>query len=280
MADDAHPQYPRDFTETLQLAAGIWQTGTFPFNHDSLRNRRPIDPLIHNPLSSKSICYSMITESTTPRNEVLPKSQTPPPQSVCVWLILSLSLIFTPTFPVWPRHPAGIFWDHFPWLISSQLISDDWRLTTPPAMHSLCGEPTPHARHLWEGSIQDPSAAADTKSQIPLCFQGIWLATILLAFVWKGLQGICYLDSVDISVKGGICWGICALSFGNHFKAVLFVTFFFPPFFPSFLLVVSLQGRKKKILKKKKRVWSRLWLYILEFSVKSGQIVVRTYDLK
>jgi len=128
--------------------------------------------------------------------------------TICLCVILSLSLSLSLSSlrlhsPVWPRHPAGIFWDHFPWLISSQLISDDWRLTTPPAMHSLCGEPTPHARHLWEGSIQDPSAAADTKSQIPLCFQGIWLATILLAFVWKGLQGICYLDSVDISLKGG-----------------------------------------------------------------------------
>jgi len=116
--------------------------------------------LIHDPLSSKSICYSMITESTTPRNEVLPKSQTPTPQSVCVWLSLSLSLslsLFTPTFPVWPRHPAGIFWDHFPWLISSQLISDDWRLTTPPAMHSLCGSP----HHMHDTCERD-------RSRIPL----------------------------------------------------------------------------------------------------------------
>ncbi len=128
--------------------------------------------------------------------------------TICLCLIvsLSLSLIFTPTFPVWPRHPAGIFWDHFPWLISSQLISDDWRLTTPPAMHSLCGEPTPHARHLWEGSIQDPSAAAAAaKSQIPLCFQGIWLATIVLGLCVKGFAGDMLSRFCWHFCQGGIC---------------------------------------------------------------------------
>ncbi len=177
----------------------------------TLSQQKTDGSLIHNPLSSKSICYSMITESTAPRNEVLPKSQTPPPpESVCGCLSLSLSLlslIFTPTFPVWPRHPAGIFWDHFPWLISSQLISDDRRLLRQ-CTHFVGA--TPHARHLWEGSIQDPSAAAaGTTLQIPLCFQGIWLGPFLFAFVWKGLKGICYLDSVHLSVKGGYARNLC-----------------------------------------------------------------------
>ncbi len=185
----------------------------------------------------------MITESTAPRNEVLPKSQTPPPQSVCLYVILSLffslslslSLIFTPTFPIWPRHPAGIFWDHFPWLISSQLISDDWRLTTPPAMHSLCGSHTKCTtlvRGIEAGSLYI-LLQQGTKFTDSFVLSGNLSSTVLFDFVWKGFAGDMLYRFCWHFCQGGDMLGICALSFGNHFKAVL-CHFFFLPFF-SFL---------------------------------------------
>jgi hypothetical protein len=86
-----------------------------------------------------------------------------------------------------------------PFSVTNFFTTDQWRLTTTPAMRVGA---TPHARHLWEGSIQDPSAG--TKLQIPLCFQGIWLGLFPFAFCVQGLEGD-MLSRFCSPLSRGIC---------------------------------------------------------------------------
>jgi hypothetical protein len=138
-----------------------------------------------------------------------------------LYVFVSLSLSFSLSL----SHSSSRL--HSPYGPGIQLVSsgtifpdqflDNWSVTTDDS--------SGNALFLWEPHHMHDTCERD-RSRIPLLQQqvlsvnyrflwkwlstlvkvGIWTRTVLLfAFVWKGLTGICYLDSVALSVKGGIC---------------------------------------------------------------------------